>query len=752
MFDKRLFAFVIRLAVLLDECIDDFTFFFKGISRVLRVERDIGLVDKLIVELDCVLAHYERENAVDIVCVCKHLDVSRRDLQAVCKRSDVAENGVVFDEREGNSAVFVFVGVTRRIVRRRHCFARSERKDTADKFADFVCVDTQGRNVEVTEVNEQAAVYALVVALFVLVAITRIVGISRSRKRIRCYVVVFARRFVEIVTAVLGFEVVVVSLARVDIFFARYAGLFFFREQLERAANHINAEHIVVVGIVAALGLKSYAEVDVTCNVRNEVGQLRRIDVCNNLLKQLDDGEQIHIAVELVALVGVLDKFGTHKVEQCRNLNVNVQNELQGTIHVTAVVRLRLDDEKLLVRKAREERLKHRTQIDVVVRAALELRRNVDGFAEREAVNVVHIGVLCKFVAAEDVRTRVGERNVEILDRKFERERHIVLAAVVDVGLVCNRARNVLVNRNRAFIVFEHRIWGLVEQFAAVALAVVENSDEIRLFYAFIGLDFVLGIAIFCGNFVFFFRRNCTDVVAVFALDVVAVCVLLEYVVDFGIVDLFCKAFLVRVRSCIVGIFVVSVAVETECDVNGKVDAVGRVEFDLQSAVDFLIEQVFDVESEQIFGDVFEDCVKEFVAEFQGEQVFVDEHRKSKFFVAEVNVACLCAACHKRFARGCRLLVARNEVFVVGIEVDDVVFEDFRDVETADCELLNVERFFEIDVDCVVDVVRAEPQTLVTRFGDVDKFEFEFGLGEVVDVNHKRHVESEVCGRITLRG
>ena len=165
-----------------------------------------------------------------------------------------------------------------------------------------------------------------------------------------------------------------------------------------------------------------------------------------------------------------------------------------------------------------------------------------------------------------------------------------------------------------------------------------------------------------------------------------------------------------------------------------------------------MIEQVFDVESEQIFGDVFEDGVKEFVSEFQSEQISVDEHRQSEFFVAEVDCARLCAACHKRFARGSRLRAARNKVFVIRIEVDDVVFENFRDVKTADCELLNVERVFEVDVNRVVDVVCAKPQTLVTRFGHVDEFDFEFGLGEVVDVNHKRHVESEVRGRITLRG
>ncbi len=98
------------------------------------------------------------------------------------------------------------------------------------------------------------------------------------------------------------------------------------------------------------------------------------------------------------------------------------------------------------------------------------------------------------------------------------------------------------------------------------------------------------------------------------------------------------------------------------------------------------------------------------------------------------------------------MCVACNKVFVIRVEVDDVVFEYLCDVETADCEFLDVERLFEVDVDCVVDVVYAEPQTLVTRFGHIDKFDFEFGLGEVVDVNHKRHVKSEVRGRITLRG
>ena len=525
------------------------------VSRVVRVKRDVGLVDELtVVELDRVLAHYERENAVDIVCVCKHLDVSRRDLQAVCKRSDIAENRVVFDEREGNSAARAVVGASvGTAVRRRHCFRRTLRKDAAHEFSDFVCIDAQGRNVEVTEVNEQAAVYALVVALFVLVAITRIVGTSRSRKRIRSYVVVVARRFVEIVTAVLRFEVVVESLARVYVMLARDVGLFFFREQLERAAHHINAEHIVIFGIVAALRLKSYAEVDVTCDVCDEFCQTIGVvfEFFKHVFEQLDNREQVHITVELIVVVGVFDKCGTHKVKQCRNLNIYVQNKLQGTIYVAAVVRLRLDDEKLLCGEAREERLKHRAQIDVIVRAALELRRNVDGFAERKAVYVVHIGVLCKFVAAADVRARVGERNVEILDCKSEFERHIILAAVADVGLVCNRARNVFVNRNRVFIVFEHRKFvGAVEQFAAVALAVVEHFDEIRNIYAFVRLDFVLCIAFACFNVVFFFGRDCANRVA--ALDIVTCVALLKDVVVCRTVDLVCKAFVLFCFGCFV--------------------------------------------------------------------------------------------------------------------------------------------------------------------------------------------------------
>ena len=92
----------------------------------------------------------------------------------------------------------------------------------------------------------------------------------------------------------------------------------------------------------------------------------------------------------------------------------------------------------------------------------------------------------------------------------------------------------------------------------------------------------------------------------------------------------------------------------------------------------------------------------------------------------------------------------REESFF-GVEFDDVIFENFSDIKSADCNLLDVERIFEVEVDRVVDVICAEPQTFVTGFGDVDKLDFEFGLGEVVDIHHERHVKSEVCGRITLR-
>ncbi len=407
----------------------------------------------------------------------------------------------------------------------------------------------------------------------------------------------------------------------------------------------------MIFRVVATLRLKSDAQVEITCDVGNKICQLVGVilQLFDDLFEQFDDCKQVHIAVELVAVVGVLDKFGAHEVEQCRNLNVNVQNKLQGAIYVAAVVRLRLDDEKLLFGKVKPQQLKHCAQIDVVVRAALELRCDVDGFAEREAVNVVHIGVLCKFVTAEDVCARVGERDVEILDCKRKFERHIVLAAVCDVRLVCRRACNVLVNRNRRFAVFEHREFVVGKFFATVALAVVDNFAQIRNVYALVNHHFVLGVAF--GFVVVWSDR--THIVAVFALDVVAVCVLSEDVIGrAGIVDLVCKVLFVGVASCVVGIFVVSVAVETERNVKRKIDAVRCVELHLDACVEFVIEQLLEVESEQIFGDIFDDCVKEFVAELQGEQISVDKHRQSEVFVAEVDVACVRSACHKRFACG----------------------------------------------------------------------------------------------------
>ena len=543
----------------------------------------------------------------------------------------------------------------------------------------------------------------------------------------------------------------VVSLARVNVVlvvFVKFALRFI--KKRERAAHHVNAEHIMVIGIVSALGLQSDAEVDVTCNIRNEIDQLCLVDVFDDFLEQIDDGEQIHIAVKLIVIACILDEFGTHEVEKRRNLNVCIDHELQRTVDIAALVRLRLDDEELIVCKAREEGLKHCAQIDLVVFATLELRRNVNGFAESESVNVVHIGVFCKFVAAEDVCARIGERNVEILDCKTEFERGVVLAAVADVRFVCNCACNVLVNG----FAFEHRKFRRIVYFTAVAFAVVNDFQQVESIGALIAVDDIFVITIVSSlNFTAVVGLDCTHEVAARALFYVIARSRFRFsenvVLARSVLNLFGKGCFGAFG--VVGIFVVSVAVKTERNVNGEVDAVGRVEFDLQAAVDFLIEQVFDIESEQFFGDILENGVKEFVAEFQREQVFVDEHRKSKFFVAEADVASVCVCGNGRLVGG-RVLcsVACNEEFFV-VKVNDVIFEDFGNIQTADCDLLNIERFLEIEVNGVVDVVRAEPQTLVTRFGDVDEFDLEFGLGEVVNVDHKRYVKSEVRGRISLR-
>ena len=197
-----------------------------------------------------------------------------------------------------------------------------------------------------------------------------------------------------------------------------------------------------------------------------------------------------------------------------------------------------------------------------------------------------------------------------------------------------------------------------------------------------------------------------------------------------------------------------SFTVETEGCGNFEVDLVCRVEFELQTAVDLLIEQVFDIEAEQTFGDIFENGVEEHIADRNGKQILVDEDCKSEVFVAEIDIVtrgCVVGRYECVFGGTRSRLVGVIEVFVGCFEIDDVVFKYLRDIKTADCDFLDIERFFEVEIDCVVDIVCTEPQALITGLRDIDEFEFEFGLGEVVDVDHKRYVEAEVRGRITLR-
>ena len=84
------------------ESIDDVCSMLVRISCIVRVERNRRFVAEFaIVELDCVLTHKESKEFVDIVGLRQHSDISGRDLQSVCKRSDIFKNGVVFYKREG---------------------------------------------------------------------------------------------------------------------------------------------------------------------------------------------------------------------------------------------------------------------------------------------------------------------------------------------------------------------------------------------------------------------------------------------------------------------------------------------------------------------------------------------------------------------------------------------------------------------------------------------------------------------------
>ena len=158
------------------ELFDHFTEFFIRISRIVGVEHKVGHVFKLcLVELDCVFAHKESENLVDVIGRHKSLDVSGRDLHAVQEGSDISENGVVLDERELDLGVFLLVAFFTAVFTvcngQRLGFAGGLAHQAHHEFAHFVCVHSDAGDIEVAKVDEQTAVCAFVVALFVLVAI-----------------------------------------------------------------------------------------------------------------------------------------------------------------------------------------------------------------------------------------------------------------------------------------------------------------------------------------------------------------------------------------------------------------------------------------------------------------------------------------------------------------------------------------------------------------------------------------------------
>ena len=267
----------------------------------------------------------------------------------------------------------------------------------------------------------------------------------------------------------------VVSLAGIDIFFAVHVVSFRVGEQLKRTAYHVQAEHGVEVGVVAALGLKRDFEVDKACHVCDESGKFGLRDLFEHVFQELDDREEVHIAFKHVGVaVRVFEKRRTHVVEKRSDLDVAFKHELKLSVDVAAVVRNGLNDEKLILRESRNELLKDCAKVDVVVFARLEGRCDVNRFADGETIHVVEVGVFCKVFAAKDVGARVGECNVEMLDLQRERHRHVVLRAVAHVGQVGNRALFKLVKdvARLDFVEF------VAEHFRAVALAVVKHFSH----------------------------------------------------------------------------------------------------------------------------------------------------------------------------------------------------------------------------------------------------------------------------------
>ena len=450
----------------------------------------------------------------------------------------------------------------------------------------------------------------------------------------------------------------IVSLAGIDILFAVHVVSFRVGEQLKRTADHVQAEHGVEVGVVAALGLKRDFEIDKACHICDESGKFGLRDLFEHVFQELDDREEVHIAFKHVGVaVRVFEKRRAHVVEKRSDLDVAFEHELKLSVDVTAVVRDGLNDEKLILRESRDELLKDCAKVDVVVFARLEGRCDVDGFAYGETINVVEVGVFCKVFAAKDVGARVGECDVEMLDLQGERQRHVVLRAVAHIGQVGSRALFVLVKDVARFHLEEF----CAEHFGAVALAVVKHFSHHK------------SAAFACNSIsdVEFVRRN------VFArsdrAEVLLVVRLHEVArlrgsgeIDCHSLALFSEDVVLLTAVCDVfdcNLFFVTVAcrgdrrkrVETlahksQGRAKRKVDRIRCVKVYLEIASDFFIEQIFELESQQIFGDVFKDGSEQDVAKSKRELIFVDEQRKRKVFVGEIDFAGSGAVfCHKRF-------------------------------------------------------------------------------------------------------
>ncbi len=666
---------------------------FVEVSRAVGVDLDVRLFGEVIVELQSVFAEQQFEERVDIVRLNYRTNIGVGDSDAPNECGDIRRY-IVAEERE-------FRTRSRNGVAGCKCFGISFSaeyigKEVACDVTERIGVDIHARDREVTEVEVETALHAFVGAVIVLIEVGRVVTVSLVAVEHQVggcgYEFVFAVCGVVVVVTALGHEVMAVSFLGGNVVVAVRID-FGRREFFKLTADHIETEESTSF----ALRNGRVVFLFIHCGGVQDDGRVDEAEQVADIELLTaecvdDDIEQVddgNVCVE-VAYINVNVEL-TEVIDECRELDFDVDDEFHLSVEVAVHIRNRCDFRfEGIGIHIREEHFENFAQIDI--RILLEGRGDIDNLGEGDTVEFGDFFVFCELFRRERIFVFGGEFEGYVTHADEEAEFRVVAVCV-------RRVTRLTTIDYRAFV-----------SSAGVIVSIVSSL----LRDGFVGREFAI--------------RTVVEAIEL------AVVVLSEVVVAFDL------AFFVAYD----GGFVVA-----EFDVAVAFDGDGCADFDVETVVYI---EVNVCAKEQIVGDIiaevetvdqqFENGAEELVRNAYGERTSVDEQQYVYF-------ACACGRRRECFAR--RVFGEFGVGVCVVEDTAEVLFDESRNESGGYAEFGQVEERY-VDIEDVLYVVCGKPNVFGTRFGNVDEFEFNLGVEKFGEVEHDTDVETEVCGRVSLRG